>query len=86
MVDESGARRRDLAHNVERGADHQRRNALRLDHVSNETDGLMTEGSIGNEQSEIDAGFNQVLGDGRSELGFDFFVSLNAAHERKMER
>jgi hypothetical protein len=49
MVDKGRARRCDLAHDIERSANHQRRNAVRFDDVSNETDGLVTEGSVGDE-------------------------------------
>jgi hypothetical protein len=54
VIDEHRARRRNLTHDVEGGARHQRRNALIFDNMGNETDGLMAERSIGNEQCEID--------------------------------
>ena len=56
MIDERGARRRDFAHDVMGRADHQCRYALAFDDMGNETDGLMAEGSIGNQQREIDLG------------------------------
>lgn len=49
MVDKGRARRRHLAHDVAHSADHQRRNPPGLDHMGDETDGLMTEGSIGDQ-------------------------------------
>jgi hypothetical protein len=58
MVDKGRARRSDLAHDIERSANHQRRNAMRLDRVRDETDGLMTERSVGHEQREIGPGFD----------------------------
>jgi hypothetical protein len=54
MVDESGARRCDFAHDVVRRADDQRRNSSAFDDMGDETDGLMAERSVGNEQGEID--------------------------------
>jgi hypothetical protein len=54
MVDEGGAGRGDLAHYVVGRANNQRGNALAFNNMSDETDGLMAEGSIGNEQGEID--------------------------------
>lgn len=81
MVDKNRARRCDFAHDIERRADHQRRYASSFDHMGYETDGLMTEGSIGNQQGEVDFGLDQVLGDSRSELGFDLVMLPDAAHE-----
>jgi len=54
MIDKSRARGRDFAHDIERGADDQCGNASAFDHVSDETDGLVTKGSIGDEEGEID--------------------------------
>ena len=54
MIDEHGSRRPHLAHDVVRRADYQGRNSLALDHVSDETDGLVAEGSIRYEQHKID--------------------------------
>ncbi len=48
VIDEGGARRRDFAHDVVGRADDQCRDATCFDHVGDETDGLMTERSIGN--------------------------------------
>ena len=56
MVDENGARRYDLAHDVERGAYNQGGNAIVFDNVSDETDGLMAEWSIGHEQGQVNRG------------------------------
>jgi hypothetical protein len=50
MIDEDGARRRNFRHDVERGADYQRRNALSFDDVGDETDGLVTKRSVGNQE------------------------------------
>ena len=47
MIDENGAWRSDLTHDVESRADDQRRDASTLDDMGNETDGLVAEGSVG---------------------------------------
>ena len=54
VIGECRARRSNLAHDVVSRADDQGRNTTPFDHVSDETDGLMTEGSVGDEQGEID--------------------------------
>ncbi len=54
MINEHCAWRSDLAHDVVRRADHHGRNSMALDHVSDETDGLVAEGSIRYEQRKID--------------------------------
>jgi hypothetical protein len=46
MIDEGGARRPNLAHDVARRANDEGRNSLALDHVGDETDGLIAEGSV----------------------------------------
>lgn len=81
MIDEGGARWRDFAHDVVDGADHQGRDALAFNHMRDETDGLMTEGSIGNQQRQIHLGLLQVKGEGRRELVFDLLVPPHTAHE-----
>jgi hypothetical protein len=65
MIDKRRARRGDCAHNVVRSADHQCGNAAALDYVSDETDGLMAERSVGNEQREIDARLRELAGQRR---------------------
>ena len=86
MIDKQRARRRDLAHDVVRRADHQGGNPLGFDHMSDETDGLVAEGSIGHEQSEIDLSLLQVVGDRRRQFVFDLAVITQAAHEGKVQR
>ena len=54
VVDKDRARGRDFAHNVERRANDQRGNASSFDDVRDETYGLVTKRSIGNEESEVD--------------------------------
>ena len=49
MIHESGARRHHFAHDVVSRADNQSGNAAPFDHVRDETDGLMAEGSVGDE-------------------------------------
>ena len=50
VIDENSTRRGHGAHNIEYRADHQRGNAVTLDDMSDETDGLMAERSIGDKQ------------------------------------
>ena len=78
MIDKGGARRRDFAHDVMGRADDQCRNSACFNHMSDETDGLMAEGSIGNQQGQIDFSFFQFPRESRSELGFILFVSSDA--------
>jgi len=85
MIDEGGARRCDPAHDVVRRADHHCRDSSGFDHMGDETDGLVAEGSIGHEQSEIDLGLLQIAGDGGGEIVFDFLRLSYAAHKRKMK-
>lgn len=56
VIDKHGPGRRNLTHNVTGRADHQRRDPLVFDDMGYETDGLMTKGSIGNQEREIDLG------------------------------
>ena len=72
MIDEGRARRRDLAHDVVRRADHQCRDAAGFDHVGDETDGLMAERSVGNEQGEIDLRLAAVLAASAGASRFQF--------------
>jgi hypothetical protein len=84
MIDEGGARRRDLSQDIVRRADDQSRNASAFDHVGDETDGLMAKRSIGNEQSQVDPGLLQFLGERLRERVFNFFMAPHAAHEREV--
>lgn len=86
MIDKSGAWRRNLAHNIVRRADHQRWYAAAFNDVGDETDGLVAEGSIGNEQCEIDLSICQFLGERGSEIILNHVLCADAAHERKIKR
>lgn len=72
MIDERGARRWDFADDVMGGADHQCRNSTRFEHMGDETDGLMAEGSIGNQQGKINLRLVQIIGDGGRQFVFNF--------------
>lgn len=85
MIDEGAARRRDARHNVERGADHERRDPAAFYDMRNETDGLVTKRSVRNQEDSVDVGGAQFRGDRGSERRFDFLMALEAAHERDME-
>ena len=49
VIDKSGTRRSNATHDVVRRADDQRRNVTRFNDVSDETDGLMAERSVGHQ-------------------------------------
>lgn len=54
MIDEGRTRRRDFTHDVMGRADDQGGNAGPFDDMSDETDGLVAERSVRDEQSQID--------------------------------
>ena len=85
MVDEGGARRGNLAHDVVGRADDQSRDSSGFDHMGDETDGLMTERSIRNQQGKIDLDFFQVMGHRGRQLLFNFCMFAQTAHERKVK-
>ena len=86
VIDESAARRRDFRHDVQRRADHERGNALGFDDMRDETDGLVAERSIGDEQRQIHFGSVQIAGDGRSDFALDLLMAPEPAHERDVKR
>ncbi len=61
MIHKGRARRHHFAHDIVRRADHQGWDAARFDDVGDETDGLMAEGSVGDEQGEVDVRLRQFL-------------------------
>ena len=81
MIDEGGTRRGDLAHDVVGRTDYQCWNSAGFDHMGDETDGLMTKRSIGNQQGKIDLGFFQVNGNRGRQFIFDFCMVAQTAHE-----
>lgn len=81
MIDKDRPRRRNFAHDIVRGPDHQCRNAAGFNDVSDETDGLVAERSIRNEQGEINFGLLQIIGDSGREFIFNFCRIAQAAHE-----
>ena len=85
MIDKDRPWRQDVADNIDGGARQQRRNALIFDDMGDETDGLVAEGSIRNEQCEIDFRTDQVLRDGGRQLGFNFLLAPDPAHDRDMK-
>jgi hypothetical protein len=54
MIDESAAGRRDFRHDVERRANHKRRDPAVFDNVRDETDGLVAKRSVRHEQHRVD--------------------------------
>jgi hypothetical protein len=86
VIDERRARRGDLAHDVVGGADHQRWYAVAFEDMGDETDGLMTKGSVGNQQRKIDLSLLQVIGNRGRQIIFDLLGPAHAAHKGKMKR
>ena len=86
MVDKDRARRRDLADNIEGRARQQCRNAVILNHMGNETDGLVAKGSVGHEQREVHMLLRQFNRDGRCQFVFYLHMLAQPAHERKVPR
>ena len=64
VIDKDRPWRDDLADNIEGRARQQCRNAAIIDHMGDETDGLVAEGSIRHQQCKINFRFYQVLRDG----------------------
>jgi hypothetical protein len=56
MVDENRTRGRNLGHDVKNRADDQGGDSTALDYMSDETDGLVTKGSVRYQQSKVDTG------------------------------
>jgi hypothetical protein len=73
-------------HDIERRADDERGNSGAFDNMGDETDGLMAERSIGDEQGQINFGRLKFSCYGRRQIAFDFAVTTKSAHERKVER
>jgi hypothetical protein len=86
MIDEDGARGRDFAHDVEDGAGDQGGDFPALYDVGDETDGLVTEGSIGDQQRQVYSGRLELARYRRRDLVLDFLMATKAAHEGDMER
>jgi hypothetical protein len=60
MVDKDGSGWRDASHDVTDRTDNQRRDALSLDTVGHETNGLMTVGSIGDQDGQVHASLGEL--------------------------
>jgi len=86
VIDKSTAGRRDPRHNVERRAGDERGDAAGFDDVRDETNGLVAERSVGDEQRHIDFGSLQFDGDGGSDFVLDLLVALEPAHKRNVKR
>src|SRR5262245_59429834 len=52
--------------------------------MSDETDGLMTEGSVGDKQSQVNIGSLQLPSNCRAELVLDLLILLDTAHKRNV--
>jgi hypothetical protein len=56
MINKDGAGRPDLSHDVEDCTDNKGWDSVTLDDMGDETDGLVAEGSIGDQQGKINVG------------------------------
>jgi len=56
MIDKNSARRRDMGHDVQDRSNNQSRDVIAFDGMGDETDGLVAEGSIGDQQGKVNAG------------------------------
>jgi hypothetical protein len=70
----------DLAHDIQRRARYQSRNALGFNRVRDETDGLVTERSVGDEQRQINFELGQFASDDRRQLPFNFLLEPDSTH------
>ena len=86
VIDKSAARGRDFQHDIERGADYERGNALGFDDVGDETDGLVAKRSIRHQQRRIHLGALQFAGNGGGDFGLDLLVATEPSHERDVKR
>jgi len=59
---------------------------MAFDDVSDETDGLMAEGSIGDKQSQINGGLLQLPSYRRGEFVLDLLMPPDTAHKRNVNR
>ena len=81
MIDKDGAWGRDFTHDVEDRTDDQRGDASPFNDMSDETDGLVAKGSVGNEQCQVHLRLHQLAGDRRRQLVFNFLMLAQPAHE-----
>ena len=86
MIDEECARRRDFDQDVQDGADHQCRDRMAFDDMGDETDGLMAEGSVWDEQCQVNAGLPQLSSNRRGEFDLDLLMAPDAALKRNVKR
>jgi len=81
MIDKNGARRPDLGHDVEHCADNEGWNSMALDDMGDETDRLMAEGSVGDQQCQIHARLRESICYSGRQLLLDRMVGAHASHE-----
>jgi hypothetical protein len=86
VINERCARWSDFGQNIMGRAGDERRDSLAFDDVGDETNGLMAEGSVRHQQSQIDLCVLQITGDGGREFILNLLVLSHATHERKMKR
>ena len=59
---------------------------MAFDDMGDETDGLVAERSIRNEQSKVNAGLLQLPNNRRGEFTFDLLMPPDTAHKRNVNR
>lgn len=77
MVDKYASRGPHPCHDIPNGPDGKGRNALSFDKIGDETHGLVTPGSVGNEDGQVGARSGQLLSQVRGQFLLDLPVELN---------
>jgi len=86
MINKDGAGRPDLSHDVEDCTDNKGWDSVTLDDMRDETDGLVAEGSVGDEQRQVHVSVRELTRYSGSQLLLDCFVGSYAPHERDVNR
>jgi hypothetical protein len=86
MINKDGAGRPDLSHDVEDCTDNKGWDSVTLDDMGDETDGLVAEGSVGDEQCQIHARFRESTCYSGRQLPLDRMVGAHGPHERDVNR
>src|SRR5262245_45437935 len=84
VIDKNRPWRRDFKHDVQSRSNNQSRDVTAFDDMGDETDGLMAEGSIRDEQSQINGRLLQLPSYRRGQFVFDLVMLPDAAHKRNV--
>ena len=66
MIDKNGARRWHMGHDVQDRSNNQSRDVMAFDDMGDETDGLVAEGSVRDQQRQIHVCFRELTRDSGS--------------------